>query len=228
MPLLLLAFPGYSHGLVVTLVNADRGVRASAQAGTASDFDQHTSHLTGSFIATANASATSPCSSPPFCFTSSANATASQSTDLTLAGGGLGVSGNLQASSSTNTSFLGPSASASSLSYVDLIFNLDTPAQYTFGFTDYESFGSSAYLTMQNLDTSAWVLYGATLPFNGTTGGGNYEFHFWADDYYGASNLDFSFDLAAAPAPGAVPEPTTLLLLGLGLAGTGLVRRRRQ
>lgn len=41
-------------------------------------------------------------------------------------------------------------------------------------------------------------------------------------EQFGADNLYF-----AAPAPTAVPEPGTLALFGAGLAGVGLLRRRR-
>lgn len=53
--------------------------------------------------------------------------------------------------------------------------------------------------------------------------------HFQFDDTNYSDNIDgVSFDLSLAPLVTSVPAPGTLALFGIGLAGAGLLRRRRK
>lgn len=211
----------------VSLTSVNREVSATATAGYSTITDQHNSTTTGNFVSTAAASnSATNCVFLSICSTSTADASASQNTNLTVLADSLSVSGNIAANSYT-TSYppcyifcsgpTPPYASATANSFVDLIFNTTSAASYAF------TFGGNGYLTMQNLDTLDWVLYGNWYPFAGTIGAGNYDFNVWVDSNYN-DNLDFTFTVATAP----VPEPGTYVMLLTGLGLMFFTARRRK
>ena len=224
-----------SHAVSVTLISTVRGTSVEAKAGYSSylyDSDQYSQNNYWDGVFNSNLSASASYLSG----LTAATATASQNTNLSVGADTLAISGNMTVGE--QASILGSSyASAIGLSNVNLVFSIDGDAQYNFTFTDHASSiygGSAAYVTMQNLGTSNWVLWGQSYPWSGTMGAGTYEFAFWMDGnsiswspYFGGgrSNADFSLEIAGLPAS-PVPVPSTLLLLGSGLVGMVGIGRR--
>lgn len=218
-----------SHAVSVTLISTERTTSVDAKVSYSSfiyDSEQYSEQnlWTGIFNSNLSASASY--------IGSGATATASQNTNLSVGADTLAISGNMTVGEQTS-SFGSYYASATGLSNVNLVFSIDSDAQYNFTFTDRAPYGSSAHLTMQNLGTSNWVLYGGSYPLSGTMGAGTYEFAFWMDQggysinpyVMTPSNADFSLEIAGLPAS-PVPVPSTLLLLGSGLVGMVGIGRR--
>jgi hypothetical protein len=204
----------------LTLTTADRTLLtyASAQAsGGAFVLDPRNSstNLTDNFNQTIKSTAYSEGSNPYYF--ASATAEASQNTNLVIGTDNLAISGNM--TTSVTSGIYPPvlsSASASAISYVDLVFNIASPATYQFTFTG----TSNVFVAMQNRDTLEYIIPGLSSSLSGTIGSGNYEFYMKNS---ASSNADFSFTVTSSSP---VPIPAAIWLLGSGLLGLAGLRRK--
>jgi hypothetical protein len=57
--------------------------------------------------------------------------------------------------------------------------------------------------------------------------GGNYDFNSKISHKLKIDGGRYASDADHIPIPSSVPEPTTLILIGLGLAGAGILRRKK-
>lgn len=143
----------------------------------------------------------------------------------------LGESFNLSANGSTllNTSF--SNVSNETQAYPSMIppgannsAGTGSVATNTLGFTPFAGFGDSTYLL--NFNTTANATGSVVFTFTSIFRFTNINPEVRENESFGLDNITVNGTVGGQPS--AVPEPTTMLLLGTGLAGVAVKRRKRR